>query len=162
MPDLLFPVALAACPSVYDMSIHCRSVNNRNEMALIRLAPIVLPLVPGSIQGHIAHRDVTKGQSMALSDAERAKSYRDRRRAAVEPVIRFRLPKDRRTRPKLWADATGTLLAILDDYQTWRDGMPEGVASSATAEKLDSVLELRELVEQLEAAELPKGFGRDG
>jgi hypothetical protein len=54
------------------------------------------------------------------------------------------------------------LLAILDDYQAWRDGMPEGVASSATAEKLDAVLELRELVEQLEAAELPKGFGRDG
>ncbi len=99
---------------------------------------------------------------MALSDAERAKSYRDRRRAAVEPVIRYRLPKDRRTRPKLWADATGALLAILDDYQAWRDGMPEGVASSATAEKLDAVLELRELVEQLEAAELPKGFGRDG
>jgi hypothetical protein len=29
------------------------------------------------------------------------------------------------------------------------------------AERLDTVLELRDLVEQLEAAELPRGFGRD-
>jgi hypothetical protein len=29
------------------------------------------------------------------------------------------------------------------------------------AERLDTVLELRDLVEQLEAAELPWGFGRD-
>ena len=97
---------------------------------------------------------------MALSDAERQQRYRDRRKA-VEPIIRYRLPKDRRTRPKLWAASVGALLAILDDYQAWRDAMPEGVAASVTAEKLDSVLELRELVEQLEAAELPRGFGRD-
>jgi hypothetical protein len=30
-----------------------------------------------------------------------------------------------------------------------------------TAERIDEALELRELVEQLEAAELPRGFGRD-
>jgi hypothetical protein len=35
------------------------------------------------------------------------------------------------------------------------------VADSAIAERLDAVLELRELVEQLQGAELPKGFGRD-
>jgi hypothetical protein len=29
------------------------------------------------------------------------------------------------------------------------------------AERLDTVLELRDLVEQLEAVELPRGFGRD-
>jgi hypothetical protein len=35
------------------------------------------------------------------------------------------------------------------------------VADSAIAERLDTVLELRDLVEQLEAVELPRGFGRD-
>ena len=52
----------------------------------------------------------------------------------------------------------GTLLDCLDAYQDWRDNLPAGVADSAIAERLDSVLELRDLVEQLEAIELPRGF----
>jgi len=39
--------------------------------------------------------------------------------------------------------------------------MPVGLADSELAEQLDAVLELREVVEQLAAAELPTGFGRD-
>jgi hypothetical protein len=39
--------------------------------------------------------------------------------------------------------------------------MPVGLADSGLAEQLDAVLELREIVEQLAAAELPIGFGRD-
>jgi hypothetical protein len=49
----------------------------------------------------------------------------------------------------------------LDAWQNWRDNLPAGVADSAVAERLDTILELRDLVEQLEAAELPRGFGRD-
>jgi hypothetical protein len=36
-----------------------------------------------------------------------------------------------------------------------------GWRTSTIAEGLDVVLELRDLVEQLEVAELPRGFGRD-
>ena len=97
---------------------------------------------------------------MALSAAERAARYRERQKAGARPV-RFRRPADRRSKPALWVDAVQTLLGILDDYQDWRDAMPPGVAESATGQRLDKVLELRDLVEQLEAAELPKGFGRD-
>lgn len=96
----------------------------------------------------------------ALSDAERAKRYRERRKAGEKPV-RYRRPADRRSRPQQWADAVETLLSVLESYQDWRDNMPEGVADSITAQRLDEVLELRDLVEQLQAAELPKGFGRD-
>ena len=39
--------------------------------------------------------------------------------------------------------------------------MPAGLADGATAQCIDDVLALRDLVEQLQAAELPKGFGRD-
>jgi hypothetical protein len=53
------------------------------------------------------------------------------------------------------------LLSILDDYQTWHDNMPPGLVESATAERLDAVLALRDLVDELQAAELPRGFGRD-
>jgi hypothetical protein len=39
--------------------------------------------------------------------------------------------------------------------------MPSSLANGATAEALDAVLELRGCVEELQAVELPKGFGRD-
>ena len=97
---------------------------------------------------------------MALSDAERQRRYRDRRKAG-EKLIRYRQPKDRRSRPQRWVDAVEALLSVLDDYQEWRDNLPPGLESSSTADRIDEVLELRDLVEQLQAADLPKGFGRD-
>jgi hypothetical protein len=97
---------------------------------------------------------------LALSDAERARRYRERRNAGEKPV-RYRRPADRRSRPQQWADAVETLLDIIDSYQQWRDNLPPGLAESVTADRIDEVLALRDLVEQLQAAELPKGFGRD-
>jgi hypothetical protein len=97
---------------------------------------------------------------MALSDAERAQRYRARRKAG-EKLVRYRRPADRRSKPQQWADAVETLLNILDGYQEWRDNMPPGLSESTTAERIDEVLALRDLVEQLQTAELPKGFGRD-
>jgi hypothetical protein len=54
-----------------------------------------------------------------------------------------------------------TLADLLDQFKEWRDKLPSSLANSATAEALDAVLELRSHVEELEAIELPKGFGRD-
>jgi hypothetical protein len=99
---------------------------------------------------------------MALSDAERAARYRERRKASEKPaVVRYRRPADRRSKAKPWDDAVDTLLAILDGYQEWRDNMPAGVSDSATAQRLDDVLALRDLAEQLQGVDLPQGFGRD-
>jgi hypothetical protein len=50
---------------------------------------------------------------------------------------------------------------MLDQFQEWRDNLPSGLEDGATAEALDVVLELRGHVEDLQAVELPKGFGRD-
>lgn len=97
---------------------------------------------------------------MALSGAERARLFRERRAAGAK-VMAYRRPKDRRTRPQQWEDAVRTLLEVMDAYQEWRDSLPPGLEDSATAERLDAVLELRDQVEQLEAVELPRGFGRD-
>ena len=97
---------------------------------------------------------------MALSDAERARLYRERRKVG-ERSVRYRRPANRRSKPRQWDDAVQTLLDLLDGYLAWRDNLPPGVADSAIAERLDAMLELRELVEQLQAAEPPKGFGRD-
>jgi len=82
---------------------------------------------------------------VALSDAERSASYRERRKAG-QPPVRYRRPADRRTRPQKWAEAVQTLADLLDDYEAWRDRLPPQLAESATAERIDGMLELRELV----------------
>ena len=103
----------------------------------------------------------------ALTSAERMRRLREKRKAeAVDKppekppvVIRYRRPKDRRSRPDQWADAINTLTDCLERYQEWRDNLPASLADSALAERLDAVLELRDLVDQLSLAELPRGFG---
>ena len=104
----------------------------------------------------------------AATPAERSAAYRARRKvtAAAAPtkppvVVRYRRPADRRSRPERWADAVQTLADMLDQFQEWRDNMPASLEDSPTAEALDVVLELRCHVEDLQAVELPKGFGRD-
>ena len=103
----------------------------------------------------------------AATPAERSAAYRARRKvtAAAAPtkpvVVRYRRPADRRSRPERWADAVQTLVDMLDRFQTWRDNLPSSLADSPTAEALDAVLELRGHVEDLQAVQLPKGFGRD-
>ena len=104
----------------------------------------------------------------AATPAERAAAYRARRKATATDVpakppvvIRFRRPVDRRRRPQQWADAVQTLADLLDQFEEWRNKLPSSLENSATAEALDAVLELRGHVEDLQAVELPKGFGRD-
>ena len=104
----------------------------------------------------------------AATPAERSAAYRARRKATVAaaptkpPVaVRDRRPADRRNRPQQWADAVQTLADLLDRFQEWRDNLPSSLEDSATAEALDVVLELRSHVEDLQAVQLPKGFGRD-
>jgi len=104
----------------------------------------------------------------AATPAERSAAYRARRKATVaaasaQPsvIVRYRRPADRRSRPQQWVDAVQTLADLLDRFQEWRNNLPSSLANSVTAEALDAVLELRGYVEELQAAELPKGFGRD-
>jgi hypothetical protein len=105
----------------------------------------------------------------AATPAERSAAYRARRKAtptATVPtkapvIVRYRRPADRRSRPQQWADAVQTLADHMDQFQEWRDNLPPSLVNGATAEALDAVLELRSCVEELQAVELPKGFGRD-
>jgi hypothetical protein len=97
---------------------------------------------------------------MALTTAERQARFRAARAGGVKPV-QYRRPADRRSRPQLWKDAVNTLQRCLDAYQHWRDSLPESLAEAAIGERLDTLLDLREIVDALQAATLPKGFGRD-
>ena len=104
----------------------------------------------------------------AATPAERSAAYRARRKATAADVpakppviIRYRRPADRRSRPEPWADAVQTLANLLDQFQEWRDKLPSSLANTASADALDAVLELRGHIEDLQAVELPTGFGRD-
>lgn len=102
------------------------------------------------------------------------------------------------SRPKQWSEACGKaraafdaltsaaeemrealdeLNAVRDDYESWRDNLPENLQQSALGEKLDTVCDmdfeggadevqsaidsLDSLISEAEEADLPLGFGRD-
>ena len=104
-------------------------------------------------------------------------------------------PKSRTTR---WMDAAGNAAAALseieealgkfteacselrgvqEEYEEWKDNLPENLASSALGEKLQAIVDLgiedlgdnlqsaiddaRSVIDEAEGAEMPMGFGRD-
>ena len=95
--------------------------------------------------------------AMGMTGAERQRRYRKRLNAG-EPVRTVVRPKDRRPRPRRWADAVGQLRTLQAEYEAWRDQLPESLANSRTAELLEGVCDV-----DLDAldVELPRGFGRD-
>ncbi len=70
-------------------------------------------------------------------------------------------------------DALQELYELQQEFQEWRDNLPENMGSSATAEKLDAICEIDiesqiSMIDETDAvisefteADLPRGFGRD-
>lgn len=100
---------------------------------------------------------------MALSNAERQRRWRQRRRQG-EAKIAYRTPKDRRSRARQLRDAAGEIIRIREECRAWREALPESLESSSTAEMLDEALETLDGIdlEALEDLDLPRGYGRDG
>jgi hypothetical protein len=77
------------------------------------------------------------------------------------------------SRPQQWhkavADATAAVERLIDlqsEYQMWRDNLPDNLANSPVAEKLDETcdLDFEDVLQKLreaEAIDLPCGFGLD-
>ena len=96
---------------------------------------------------------------MALTNAERQRRFRERRRAAVPVKPRTERPAARpKPRPARWTAAVAELRQLQAEYEAWRDQLPESLADSRTAELLEGVCDV-----DLDAldVELPRGFGRD-
>lgn len=62
------------------------------------------------------------------------------------------------------------LINLQQEYEEWKDNLPDSLQNSATAEKLEAVCDLEiatvqddlsELLDEIEGIELPVGFGRD-
>ena len=95
---------------------------------------------------------------MALSNAERQRRYRERRKAE-QPRAPYRRPRQRSSRPQRWQDAVRTLLDLQGEYQAWLDNLPDSLGESALADKLEAICALD--LGELESVQPPLGFGRD-
>jgi hypothetical protein len=93
-----------------------------------------------------------------MTDAERAARFRAARAAGV-PAVRIRRPADRRGLAQRWDDSVATLVALQAHYATWLQSLPDNLHDSATGQALQAVVELD--LDELAAAQPPRGFGRD-
>jgi hypothetical protein len=95
-----------------------------------------------------------------LTDAERQARCRARRQAQLPaPIVRYRRPNDRRTRPQRWREAVAELLTLQAEYSAWSDALPDALRDSPTAAALEAIVDLD--LEPLAAIEPPRGYGRD-
>ena len=81
----------------------------------------------------------------AMTDAQRQARYRARRNAG-KPAIRIRRPADHRSRAQRWRDAVAELTELQTQYAAW-------------LEALQTICDID--LADLQAAEPPRGFGRD-
>ena len=96
----------------------------------------------------------------ALSNAERQARHRARRvTQPVAVIARKRRPADRRSRPQRWRDAVVELLALQAEYAAWLDVLPDSLRDSATAEALETIVDLD--LTALDETKPPRGYGRD-
>jgi hypothetical protein len=93
----------------------------------------------------------------ALTGAERQARYRARH--AGMPIVRYRRPADRRSRPQRWHDAVAELVALQEEYRDWFEALPEATRDGATGDALQAILDLD--LDEIAAIEPPRGFGRD-
>lgn len=96
--------------------------------------------------------------STAMTDAERQARCRAAW-AASKPATRPRPTTDRRSRAQRWRDAVAELTSLQASYAAWSDTLPDNLRDTATGEALQVICDID--LADLQAAELPRGFGRD-
>ncbi len=95
-----------------------------------------------------------------FSGAERQARYRARIEAqTTTPVIRYRRPADRRTRPQRWHDAVAELIALQAEYTAWAEAVPDALQGNATADALQAIADID--LDELATIKPPRGYGRD-
>ena len=95
--------------------------------------------------------------ALPMTSAQR--QARRRARLGREPPLTAPPARRPLPRPQRWAAAVATLTALQDEYRAWLDNLPASLERSRLAEQLHAVAELD--LEELQAIELPRGYGRD-
>ncbi|HVB69849.1 MAG TPA: hypothetical protein VNE67_18530 [Acetobacteraceae bacterium] len=97
--------------------------------------------------------------STAMSDAERQARCRAARADGKPATTKRRRPADRRSRAQRWRDAVTELTELQESYAAWLNTLPDNLRDTATAEALQAICDID--FADLQAAEPPRGFGRD-
>jgi hypothetical protein len=93
-----------------------------------------------------------------MTNAQRQARHRAAR-AAARPVMHYRRAADHRSRARRWREAVAELVALQAEYRAWLQALPESLQEGATAQALQAIDELD--LDELQAIEPPRGFGRD-
>lgn len=110
----------------------------------------------------IANRNPTMPRprlgALPMTAAERQARRRAKLRRLGDTLTRAPVPRGL-PRPRRWAAAVTALMALQDEYRAWLDRLPESLAGSKTADKLQAITELD--LDELLAVDPPRGYGRD-
>ena len=101
-----------------------------------------------------AARQARHRAKLRPSDTAQSAAPRDKPAGSSRPTAPRRPP-----RPQRWAAAVATLVALQEEYRAWLDGLPENLADSRTADKLQAITEID--LDELQAIDPPRGYGRD-
>lgn len=94
--------------------------------------------------------------------AERQRAYRTRRAADHPQVPLPRKTTRRPSRPRRLAAIEDAVQEVLGEYEEWRENLPESLAGTDQAARLDATIEsLTAVVDILGDIDPPLGFGRD-
>jgi len=116
---------------------------------------------------------------MSTGDAKQSPTSEEAQGVKAEKVVRGTSPskkvkkKKRPSRQDEWSfgcqqirDGLQTLQEMKSDFESWRDNMPDSLQGGGTYQKLDAICDLdldsiESTLDEVEAVELPLGFGRD-
>jgi hypothetical protein len=93
---------------------------------------------------------------MTPAERQARRRARLRRDSHTPPAPSPRRPP---ARPQRWAAAVAVLVDIQDQCHAWLDNLLANLEGSRLADKLHPIAELD--LEELQAIELPRGYGRD-
>jgi len=99
----------------------------------------------------VALEQYLRGQELSASEEQPAPPASVRKR-----------PRRPLSRPARLAHLVAEAQALLEEYTSWRDGLPEFAQNSPMAALLDSTIDgLESASDALASIEPPRGFGRD-
>ncbi len=107
------------------------------------------------------------GRKRQYADAaERLRAFRARvcqeHEAAPVLVSPLAEPKRKASRAARLLTLETDAQALLDEFETWRENLPESLQESRVAAKLDDAIDkLTDIVEAAASIDPPKGYGRD-
>jgi hypothetical protein len=103
-------------------------------------------------------------QKKYANAAERQRAHRQRvkaRLAGALPVVLPPKPPRKLARPKRLAVVEAELQALMEEYETWLEAMPDNLSESDLAGQLQQTIDqLQEALDAVTAIDPPRGFGR--